>query len=589
MGTITNKLIVTVSILFRVLSICCAQNIAAFFVFGDSLVEAGNNFYIDTVAKPVFPNGEELGFKDYAPPFLAPNITGDMILKGVNYASSGAGILQATGSIFGERICMDRQLDYFGKTRQDIISKIGAPAAQALLRNSLYFLSIGANDVLFGEYETLDRNSYTNEVVSNFKSQIIRLYNMDARKFAVAGVSKVGSIPFEIDTHICAQNCAESLNNFAKLLNSKLKSLVEDLTNSLAGSILIYVDNYAVTEEIINNSRSYGFENVDYACCEVIGRHGGLIPCMEVSRVCSDRKKYMFWDPFHPTESAILIAAKYILDGGELGFKNYAPPFLVPNTSGDMILKGVNSASSGAGILQFTGSAMGERICMDTQMDYFAKTRQDIISRIGAPAAQALLRNSLYFLLIGSNDILYGEYSILDVNQFVDEVVSSFKSQLIRLYNLDARKTAVSNAPKVGCMPFEIDAHICTHDCVASLNELAKLCNSKLKSMLEGLTKNLTGSTFVYVDNYAVTEDLIDNYRSYGFGNANCACCEVIGRHGGLLPCIPVSQVCPDRTKYVFWDPFHPTESAVLIGAKHLLDGGLKYVSPINIRQLVNS
>ncbi|XP_039070363.1 GDSL esterase/lipase At4g16230-like [Hibiscus syriacus] len=339
MGTITNKLIVTVSILFRVLSICCAQNIAAFFVFGDSLVEAGNNFYIDTVAKPVFPNGidfpkgtpsgrytnsriitdvigEELGFKDYAPPFLAPNITGDMILKGVNYASSGAGILQATGSIFGERICMDRQLDYFGKTRQDIISKIGAPAAQALLRNSLYFLSIGANDVLFGEYETLDRNSYTNEVVSNFKSQIIRLYNMDARKFAVAGVSKVGSIPFEIDTHICAQNCAESLNNFAKLLNSKLKSLVEDLTNSLAGSILIYVDNYAVTEEIINNSRSYGFENVDYACCEVIGRHGGLIPCMEVSRVCSDRKKYMFWDPFHPTESAILIAAKYILDGG---------------------------------------------------------------------------------------------------------------------------------------------------------------------------------------------------------------------------------------------------------------------------------
>lgn len=43
---------------------------------------------------------EEIGFKDYAPPFLAPNTTGDMILKGVNYASSGAGILQATGAVF---------------------------------------------------------------------------------------------------------------------------------------------------------------------------------------------------------------------------------------------------------------------------------------------------------------------------------------------------------------------------------------------------------------------------------------------------------------------------------------------------------
>ncbi|KAK8575937.1 hypothetical protein V6N12_063586 [Hibiscus sabdariffa] len=161
------------SISLHVLSICSAHNITAFFVFGDSLVEVGNNYYIDTLAAPGFPNGEELGFKDYTPPFLAPNTTGDVILKGVNYASSGAGILQATGSLFGERICMDKQVDYFGKTRQDIISRIGAPAAQALLRHSLYFLSIGSNDVLFsGEYNSLHRNSYTDEIVSSFKSQI---------------------------------------------------------------------------------------------------------------------------------------------------------------------------------------------------------------------------------------------------------------------------------------------------------------------------------------------------------------------------------------------------------------------------------
>ncbi|XP_039060107.1 GDSL esterase/lipase At4g16230-like [Hibiscus syriacus] len=275
--------------------------------------------------------------------------------------------------------------------------------------------------------------------------------------------------------------------------------------------------------------------------------------------------------------------------GEELGFKDYAPPFLSPNTSGDLILKGVNYASSGAGILQSTGSFMGERICMDTQVDYFAKTRQDIISRIGAPSAQAWLRNSLYFLLIGSNDIFMGESSILYMNQFVDEVVSKFKSQLTRLYNLDARKIAVSNAPKVGCTPFEIDLHLCANDCVALLNALTKLYNTRLKSMLEDLTRRLTGSTFVYVDYYALTEDLVDNYRSYGFENADYACCEVIGRHGGLIPCISLSRVCPDRTKYVFWDPFHPTESAVLIGAKYLLDGGPKYISPINIRQLVNS
>ena len=44
--------------------------------------------------------GEELGTPNYAMPFLAPNTTGKAILYGVNYASGGGGILNATGRIF---------------------------------------------------------------------------------------------------------------------------------------------------------------------------------------------------------------------------------------------------------------------------------------------------------------------------------------------------------------------------------------------------------------------------------------------------------------------------------------------------------
>ncbi|MBA0723842.1 hypothetical protein Golax_004388, partial [Gossypium laxum] len=176
---------------------------------------------------------------------------------------------------------------------------------------------------------------------------------------------------------------------------------------------------------------------------------------------------------------------------------------------------------------------------MDKQVDYFAKTRQDIVSRIGAPAAQALLRNSLYFVMIGSNDIMFGEYSLaFDFNHYVDGT----------LYNLDARKIVVLSSLKVGFTPFEIDIHFCGQDCVSTLNKLAELYNSKLKSLLEDLTKNLSGSTFVYADYYAVAEDLINNYRSYDFEKANHACCELIGRHGGLFPCLPVCRICPDRT-----------------------------------------
>ncbi|RQO96702.1 hypothetical protein POPTR_010G146301v4 [Populus trichocarpa] len=33
----------------------------------------------------------------------------------------------------------------------------------------------------------------------------------------------------------------------------------------------------------------YGFENANYACCHLIGPHGGLLPCGNMSLVCPER------------------------------------------------------------------------------------------------------------------------------------------------------------------------------------------------------------------------------------------------------------------------------------------------------------
>ncbi|XVF87079.1 hypothetical protein PTKIN_Ptkin18bG0091500 [Pterospermum kingtungense] len=351
MGTFLKRL-VTICSMYQILAInfwsgtCSAQNVSAVFIFGDSLVEAGNNYYIHTIAQPGYPNGidfakgspsgrytnartvadiieEELGFVNYTPPYLAPNTTGDLILKGVNYASSGSGILDSTGLIFGERICMDKQVRYFAKTRQDIISRIGASAAHRLLRKALYLLIIGANDIIFQEVSIIrDTNVYLDNVLSKFKSQLTTLYSLGARKIAVASPPPVGCIPFERDSHFSHDNCVSSVNDLAKLYNSRLKSLLQELTTKLPGSKFVYVNNYAISEDIFQNYRSYGFENADTACCAVTGRHGGVVPCVSSSHVCADRTKYVFWDPFHPTEKANLIGAKHALDGG----LNYVSP-----------------------------------------------------------------------------------------------------------------------------------------------------------------------------------------------------------------------------------------------------------------------
>uniref|UniRef100_A0A2P2J425 GDSL esterase/lipase At2g23540 n=1 Tax=Rhizophora mucronata TaxID=61149 RepID=A0A2P2J425_RHIMU len=46
--------------------------------------------------------------------------------------------------------------------------------------------------------------------------------------------------------------------------------------------------------------------------------------------------------------------------------------------------------------------------------------------------------------------------------------------------------------------------------------------------------------------------------------------------------------MCEDRSKHVFWDPYHPSEAANLIIAKQLVDGDTKYTSPMNLRRLRN-
>lgn len=74
-----------------------------------------------------------------------------------------------------------------------------------------------------------------------------------------------------------------------------------------------------------------------------------------------------------------------------------------------------------------------------------------------------------------------------------------------------------------------------------------------------------------------------------GFENPSSSCCHMAGRFGGLIPCGPTSTVCWDRSKYVFWDPYHPTDAANAIIAERLLDGDHNDIYPMNVRQLFQS
>ncbi|XP_052207960.1 GDSL esterase/lipase At4g16230-like isoform X2 [Diospyros lotus] len=329
--------------------ICSAGNaIPANFVFGDSLVEVGNNNYIASLSKANYmPNGidmgkptgrytngrtivdiigQEAGLKDYTPPYLAPTTTGSVVLQGVNYASGGGGILNQTGNIFGGRINLDAQMDNFANTRQYIISSIGAPAATKLLNRALFSFTIGSNDFINNyltpvisslEQRLVPPEEFVEAMISRFCSQLTRVYNMGARKIIVANVGPIGCIPYQREINPSAgEGCAAFPNQLAQMFNARLKDLIGELNTCLKGSRFVYANVYHIVDDIIQNYASYGFENANSSCCYLAGRFGGLFPCGPTSKVCPNRAKYVFWDPYHPTEATNAIIARRLMDGG---------------------------------------------------------------------------------------------------------------------------------------------------------------------------------------------------------------------------------------------------------------------------------
>ncbi|PRQ39459.1 putative triacylglycerol lipase [Rosa chinensis] len=179
-----------------------------------------------------------------------------------------------------------------------------------------------------------------------------------------------------------------------------------------------------------------------------------------------------------------------------------------------------------------------------------------------------LLRSALFSVTIGSNDF---------INNYLAPVISEAERKL-RLQITDLF-WEVNQADPESCSEFS--------------NQLAQSFNGKLRILVPELNKNLPGVNFVYADIHSIVEDIIEttyHMGRLGFENTNPACCRVAGRYGGLIPCGPQpSKVCVDRSKYMFWDPYHPSDASNTIIARRLLYGNSSDISPMNVLQLLQA
>ncbi|KAJ4703735.1 GDSL esterase/lipase [Melia azedarach] len=316
------------------------SQVPCYFIFGDSLVDNGNNNQLSSLARADylpygidFPNGptgrfsngkttvdviaELLGFDGYIPPYSTAR--GQDILRGVNYASAAAGIREETGQQLGGRISFSGQVQNYRNTAQQVVNLLGDENAAAnYLRRCIYSIGLGSNDYLNNYFQPLYYSTgrqytpeqYADVLIRQYSQQLQALYDYGARKFALIGVGQIGCSPNQL-----AQNspdgrtCVQRVNDANQLFNNKLKALVDQFNNNDSDAKFIYINAYGIFQDITSNPGRYGFRVTNTGCCGV-GRNNGQITCLPLQTPCQNRKEYVFWDAFHPTEAANTIFAR---------------------------------------------------------------------------------------------------------------------------------------------------------------------------------------------------------------------------------------------------------------------------------------
>ncbi|KAK7337978.1 hypothetical protein VNO77_18572 [Canavalia gladiata] len=317
----------------------------AFFVFGDSLVDSGNNNYLATTARADSPpygidfptrratgrfsNGlnipdlisQRLGGESVLP-YLSPQLRGEKLLNGANFASAGIGILNDTGAQFLNIIRMYRQLDYFEEYQERVASQIGLGRSRTLVNQALVLITVGGNDFVNNYYlvpysarsRQYSLPDYVKFLIVEYRKLLQRLYDLGARRVIVTGTGPMGCVPAELAMRGTDGGCSAELQRAASLYNPQLQHMIQGLNRKIGRDVFIAANTALMHNDFVSNPAAYGFTTSKVACCGQ-GPYNGIGLCTPLSNLCPNRNLYAFWDPFHPSEKANRLIVEQIMAG----------------------------------------------------------------------------------------------------------------------------------------------------------------------------------------------------------------------------------------------------------------------------------
>ncbi|KAK7336947.1 hypothetical protein VNO77_17501 [Canavalia gladiata] len=317
----------------------------AFFVFGDSLVDSGNNNYLATTARADSPpygidypthhptgrfsNGynlpdlisQRIGSEPILP-YLSPDLNGRRLLNGANFASAGIGILNDTGIQFVGIMRMFEQFELFEQYQERLGGVIGAEEAQRVVNGALVLMTLGGNDFVNNYFLTpitprsnqFTISQFSRYIISEYRNILMRLYELGARRVLVTGTGPLGCIPSQLAVRSRNGECVPELQQAAKIFNPLLLQMTKQLNSQLGADVFVAVNAFLMNMNFITYPQTYGFVTSKIACCGQ-GPYNGIGQCNPLSRLCLNRDAYAFWDPFHPSQRALEFIVDEIFSG----------------------------------------------------------------------------------------------------------------------------------------------------------------------------------------------------------------------------------------------------------------------------------
>ncbi|KAI5582032.1 hypothetical protein POPTR_007G062342v4 [Populus trichocarpa] len=214
--------------------------------------------------------------------------------KGVNYASAGAGVIFSSGSELGQRISFTQQIQQFTDTLQSFILNMGEAAANELISNSVFYVSIGVNDYIHYYLRNVSniQNLYLpwsfNQFVAAAGNKEQNLYNMNVRKVILMGLPPIGCAPYYLWRYNSKNGeCIEEINDMILEYNFVMRYMIEELGLELPDAKITFCDMYEGSMDIIKNHELYGFNVTTDACCG-LGKYKGWIMCFASEIACSN-------------------------------------------------------------------------------------------------------------------------------------------------------------------------------------------------------------------------------------------------------------------------------------------------------------